>query len=171
MENIISIDETSIDTHLCYNYGWSKSGSKTIIKKTNKKIRYTVISAIGFNKVILNKIIKGSCNGEIFLHFIKELLIYFPKNENRKIILDNARIHHYRKLKEYIKKTNNVDFIYNIPYSPESNPIEKVFNEIKQKLKKVKFNNENILREIKKSFNTISGNNITKYYKKSLNFY
>jgi hypothetical protein len=62
MKQIISIDETSIDTHLQQNHGWSKSGDKIIIETNHKKIRYTVISAIGFNKVIHYKIINNSCN-------------------------------------------------------------------------------------------------------------
>lgn len=40
-ENIISLDETSTDTHLKYSLGWSKKGSKKEILLTNKKIRYT----------------------------------------------------------------------------------------------------------------------------------
>lgn len=48
--DIISIDETSVDTHIGNNYGWSKKGVKiTNIKKEIRK-RYTIICAISNQK-------------------------------------------------------------------------------------------------------------------------
>ena len=45
--------------------------------------------------------------------------------------MDNCRIYYSLVFKEYIRKYKNIEFIYNVPCSPESNPIEKVFNELK----------------------------------------
>ena len=135
-ENIISLDETSTDTHLKYSLGWSKKGSKKQIPLINKKIRYTMITSISNKKIIHNKIIKNSCNGDIFFDYIKELIKKLPKDKHWFIILDNASIHHYKIIKEYINNINNVSFIYNVPYSPETNPIEHVFNDFKRILKK-----------------------------------
>jgi len=72
MNNIISIDETSIDSHISHNYGWSISGKKIIITNTHPRIRYSVIAAISRNKVIHYKIIKGSVKGEIFFFTLYE---------------------------------------------------------------------------------------------------
>ena len=73
-------------------------------------------------------------NGQIFLDFIKELLLIIkPQNS---ILLDNARIHHSRLLKAYMENISN-KVIYNVPYSLEYNPIEKVFSIIKHKLRMV----------------------------------
>ena len=44
-------------------------------------------------------------------------------------------MHEYTmQIKEYIKKNTN-KFIYNVPYKPEYNPIEKVFSELKRYIK------------------------------------
>jgi hypothetical protein len=59
-DKIICIDETSIDTYLSANYGWSKRGTIITEIKKKQRIRYTTISAISKNKVIYNKYIKGS---------------------------------------------------------------------------------------------------------------
>lgn len=171
VENIISIDETSIDTHISAKNGWSKSGKKLISKRTNKRIRYTVISAVGYNGFIYNKIIKGSCNGEIFLKFIKGLLSKLPDKRPKTLLLDNARIHHFLKFKNYVRNVRNVSLLYNVPYSPETNPIEKVFSEVKRDLRKVSIDNNNIIRRINKSFLNVKKNNIEQYFKKSFNFY
>lgn len=165
ISDIISIDETSVDTHIGNTYGWSKKGIKINKIKKNLCKRYTVICAISNNKVIHTKVISNSANGEIFLSFIKELLEKI--NDNKYLLLDNACIHHYRKLKEFISTKENIKLVYNVPYSPEYNPIEYVFNEFKSKLKKCIITNKNILTKINKSFK-IKSCNLKAYFRKSL---
>ena len=171
MDQIISLDETSIDTHINYKYGWGLKGKTIRIKQISNRKRYTVICAIDYNKILHIKIILGSANGEIFLDFIKSLINAKIKNKKTYILLDNARIHHYKLLTEYVNTINNVEFIYNVTYSPESNPIEKIFNESKKYMKDSHITNINILKKIRLSFGNISKSNINNYYKKSLNFY
>lgn len=169
MKNIISIDETSIDSHICNNYGWSKKGTKIENITRHPKIRYSLILAINCNKIIHKRIIKGSSNGEIFLEFIKDLVKKLQTRNNNYILLDNARIHHYKKVKEFINTKSKINFIYNVPYTPETNPIERVFNDIKKNLRNRKINNHNLIDEIQKSLFIINkNNNFEAYYNKSL---
>lgn len=162
---IISIDETSVDTHIDHNYGWSIKGKKIVRKKTKQKIRYTIICGITNKKIIHYNIIKGSANGENMITFIKEL----DKKIRFKyyLLMDNARIHHYNKLKEYIKTTNKFECIYNLPYCPEYNPIEYLFNEFKYNLKKCIIKNKTIKKYIHKCMR-IKNYHFKKYFKKSL---
>lgn len=164
---IVSIDETSIDTHINAEYGWGIKGTKlTGIKKKVRK-RYTIISAISNSKVIHNKIIPKSANGILFIEFINELL---PKLTNeRYLLLDNARIHHTKQLKELINGTN-YKLIYNVPYMPEYNPIELVFSKMKKYVKS-KTNNEKLVKlkqNIDKGYSLITSSNLSAYYKKCL---
>ena len=71
------------------------------------------------------------------MEFIKEVVNKISKNNNWSILIDNARIHYYQKFKNYINGVDNINIIYNVPYSPESNPIENVFKEVKKYLKDV----------------------------------
>ena len=64
--------------------------------------------------------------------------------------MDNARIHHNKILKEYMMN-NNINSIYNIPYSPEYNPIEKIFNTLKTKIRNNKINNVNSIERFIKT--------------------
>ena len=60
--------------------------------------------------------------------------------KNKVYLMDNARIHHNKELKS---KVNNI--LYNIPYSPETNPIEMLFSELKSKLRKELVINKKII--------------------------
>ena len=165
--DIISIDESSIDTHISNNYGWSKTGRRIKRIKTNNRIRYTLICAISRNKIEHYKIIKNSSDSKIFTNFINELK---QKTEKKKIniLLDNARIHHSKYLKENVNK--DVNFIYNIPYTPEFNPIEQMFSKLKYLLRKSNITNKNILKNITSSLGKINSNDLNGYFNNSFKF-
>ena len=83
--------------------------------------------------------------------------------------MDNARIHHYSKIKEFTNINPKIKLIYNVPYNPETNPIELVFNDINKILKKKKINDDNLFDKINKSLIVINKNNNFKaYFRKSL---
>jgi len=51
------------------------------------------------------------------------------------ILLDNARIHIAKKLRALAKELN-INFIYNVPYSPDLNPIEFLWKDLKRDISK-----------------------------------
>ena len=86
--------------------------------------------------------------------------------------MDNAKIHRFILLQRYLVNNPNIKVIYNVPYSPESNPIEFVFNDLKSFLRKyINIKNNQILNLIQSAYKSIKINNINQYYEKSLNFY
>lgn len=168
-DKIISIDESSFDTHINSYYGWNKKGIQLIVNKIQQRIRYSVISAVSNRKVINTKIIKGSVNSEIFIDFIKEVINKIK--DNNVLFMDNARIHHSKIFTEYMKTVKN-KILYNVPYCSELNPIEMVFSKVKSIVHK-KDNNENsqkLQNNIKNGFNKITQENLKRYYDKSLTF-
>ncbi len=59
--------------------------------------------------------------------------------------MDNASIHTSEILKNYTKE-QKLNVIYNIPYNPETNPIENVFGWLKNSVKRNKNSTENDIR-------------------------
>jgi transposase len=166
---IISIDESSFDTHINSYYGWNIKGTQLIVNKIKQRIRYSVISAVSNKNVINTKIIKGSINSVMFIDFIKEVVNKI-KNDDV-LFMDNARIHHAKIFTEYMKTIKN-KILYNVPYCSELNPIEMVFSKVKSIVHK-KNNNENskkLQANIKNGFNKITQENLKGYYDKSLTF-
>jgi len=67
-------------------------------------------------------------NADTFLSFLKRLLRHRRRGHRMVVVVDNARWHHARLLKPWLKehkKTMWLDFLP--PYSPELNAIERVW--------------------------------------------
>src|ERR1700729_1796558 len=166
--SIVSIDETSVDTHINSLKGWVKKGKKINYQKCVCRKRFTLITAISNKKIIYYEIIEGSVNGDVYLNFIKQLI---KKVNNKPLFFDNARIHHSLKLKKFIKE-NKINVIYNVPYHPEFNPIERVFSKLKFLIRR-KNNNINkvcLIKNIKQAFKKITEENLNNFYEKSFSF-
>jgi transposase len=101
------------------------------------------------------------------LKFIKELVKKINSTKHNYILLDNARIHHYGKIRDFISTLSKIKLIYNIPYTPETNPIERVFNDLKNILRTKKLTNAKLFDDIKESLLEINNKNFEAYYKKS----
>ncbi len=67
-------------------------------------------------------------NGESFLRFLKTLLKHRSHGKRLVLVLDNARYHHARALQPWLhKKCKVLKLLFLPPYSPELNPIERVW--------------------------------------------
>ena len=163
----IAIDETSKCVTDHKRYGYSEKGVeiKKMFKHKKNRERRTLLAAVTKEGFVDKKIINGSVNGEIYLDFFKENIQTF---KNKNILHDNARIHHYKILKEFCKN-NDIRLIYTPAYSPEFNPIELVFSEIKTNFRKLK--HENLEEDINTSINNVNTDNFIKYYNHSLKFF
>jgi transposase len=67
-------------------------------------------------------------DAESFMVFLKNLLKYRGRGKKALVILDNARYHHAEELSEWLEKhRNKIELLFLPPYSPELNPIERVW--------------------------------------------
>lgn len=67
-------------------------------------------------------------NGESFLRFLKTLLKHRSHGKRLVLVLDNAKYHHARALQPWLRQKRKVlSLLFLPPYSPELNPIERVW--------------------------------------------
>jgi len=67
-------------------------------------------------------------NAETFFEFLKMVLRHAGKRKMIYVILDNARYHHAILLKQWLSnKEGRIKLLFLPPYSPELNPIERVW--------------------------------------------
>ena len=162
--NYISIDESSFCITDINKYGYSKAGKeiKKMYKHKANKERISLLAAINKQKIIAYTIFSGSLNAEGYRNFItanKELFI------NKTIIQDNVRLHHSRIVKQYAID-NNIKLEYIPAYTPEFNPIEQVFNQIKIEFRKK--DHYNMTDDIEKSLLIVNENHLNNYFNNTL---
>ena len=95
----------------------------------------TLIHAIDHQGTRAALLFEGSTNTEVFETFVEQLLVPELKR-NEIIILDNLSSHKGEKVNEIITATG-AELRFLPPYSPDLNPIEKIFSKLKSYLRAV----------------------------------
>ncbi|PCI72707.1 MAG: IS630 family transposase [Gammaproteobacteria bacterium] len=112
--------------------GWIKKGHDKAIKTTGSRTRLNIVGAIDLNDLgsaIVNRYEK--VNSETMQSFFETIRQKYPPKKTIHLILDGAGYHRAIDLKEKAKELN-IELFYLPPYSPNLNPIErlwKVMNE------------------------------------------
>ena len=91
--------------------------------------KQTLIAAMSAKRVFAPWCFEGSLESEKMLQWLQQLRPQL--HENHVLILDNARPHHARKVREYLAD-HPMRILFLPPYSPHMNPIEKLWAAIKQ---------------------------------------
>ena len=78
-------------------------------------------------------VFNGSCNTDLFNNWVEHFLIK-ELEPGQVVIMDNASFHKSQKTKELIESVN-CRVIFLPPYSPDLNPIEKFWANIKRWIK------------------------------------
>lgn len=160
--NSIHVDESSFDRNELKRYGYSKKSQeiKKILKHKKNKERFTLLQAISQYGIVEYEILEGSVDAEIYLNFIKKIQKN-PLNIDKKIYQDNARIHHAIIVKKYCNE-HNIKMMYNPAYTPEFNPIELIFGQLKSIYREV--DHEFIQEGIIEAIETLNTNDFKKSY-------
>lgn len=143
---------------MTHSYGRSKSGRR-VIKRTIKYPykRFNLLCAISYNKVIgwtLYEYVKGGLTKEHIVDFYNQYIK--DKYKNHLIIMDNARIHKAKIIREVIEESKN-DLLYSVTYHPETNAIKEFFSQLKHYIKK---QSPQTYQEIHKTISNIIDSNI-----------
>ena len=93
---------------------------------------------------------------EIYKEVIDKFIDFLNKNIKNHLLLDNAKFHHNKNVKDFIINSNN-NFLYKVRYYSENNPIENFFNQMKHY---IKLKSPQTLEEIEDSIKYIVNNNI-----------
>jgi transposase len=162
--NYISIDESSFCIDDVNRYGYSKKSCqiKKIIKHNHNKERYSLLAAISNTQIVAYVIFKGTLDASGYLNFITDNL---DKFRDKVILQDNVRLHHSKKVKEYANE-NNINLKYIPAYTPEFNPIEQMFSQVKTHFRKL--NHNNLIIDIEESLLIVRQEHLTNYYNNTL---
>ena len=140
-EMLVFIDETGCDKrNLVRQYGYGVRGLTPVTHKF--VVHGKRVSAIGImttEGIEDAYLVEGNVNSDTFLRFIQRSLLniiqpFDGSNPKSVVILDNASIHHVDAVVDLITAAGAlVRFLP--PYSPDLNPIEEVFSQVKSYIK------------------------------------
>ena len=140
-EQVVFVDESAANEHTAHSrYGWSPRGTACRVRYPGKRSRrWSILPALGLNGYIDYEIFHGSYNKERFMAFIDRLMskmnAFAPGVPRSVLIMDNAPIHSGPELQQLCdEKGVRLEFLP--PYSPDLNPIEETFHELKAWMKK-----------------------------------
>ena len=115
----------------------------------------SVISSLRLNGQTESLVYKNSLTGDFFKQYLKEILGPSLKPGDI-VIMDNLSCHKVKGVRELIE-TTGAHLEYLPPYSPDLNPIEKMWSKIKAILRKLKcLSEEKLFEGIRQAFSQVS---------------
>jgi len=127
----VYVDESGIDITDVKNMGWGRKNQRLSGQKSGKYYQRINIVAGYINKFIVAPMtFSCSCTTKLFESWVEECLIKELK-QGQTVVLDNATFHKSQKIKTMIESVN-CKLVFLPPYSPDFNPIEKFWANMKR---------------------------------------
>jgi transposase len=131
------IDESSAKTNMTRLYGRAPRGIRVYDSIPNGRWETTtMIAAVGRNGPQAPWVLEGALDGDAFLVYVEKVLV--PTLEPTDIVvMDNLSVHKNPAARAAILQAGAA--IWDLPpYSPDLNPIEKMWSKVKACLRKAK---------------------------------
>jgi len=125
-------DEASFPQWGSLTYTWAKTGQQPTIKTSGIRKGYKVFGLVDyFSGRFFSEAIEERFNSNTYIEFLTNILSKTRKN--LVLIHDGASYHTSKAVKQFISEHTNRLTVYTLPpYSPDYNPIEKVWKRIKK---------------------------------------
>ena len=155
-EHLVFFAESGINTNLTRLYAHTLRWKRAVDSAPlNTPTSTTVLSSIRLDGTTISTTYQGGTTAERFREYVENLLIPSLKKEDL-VVMDNMRSHHAKIVTEYLDKAG-ISYAYLPPYSPDLNPIEKMWSKMKAFLRKQKVRVASELSEaVKRALETVS---------------
>ena len=134
---LVFIDESGAKTNMTRLYARAFGGKRAVDTAPHGHwCTTTMISALRFDGSTVDMVLDGATDGDAFLAYAREILT--PSLQRGDIVvMDNLAAHKMAAVVETIE-ASGAEVWFLPPYSPDFNPIEKMWSKIKAYLRKVK---------------------------------
>lgn len=131
-EAVFFIDAVHPEHNTMAAYGWIKRGQDRKLKTNSGRQRLNLHGAINIESLEMTVIESESVNSDSTLDLLESLNQKYPSFKKLHIILDNARYHYSKEVKEFIGNNSRINLVFLPSYSPELNLIERVWRYFKK---------------------------------------
>jgi transposase len=147
---LVFIDESFCKTGMRREYGWAPRGQRARGSRPFRSWKtLSLIGAIRLGRRPKLMTHRGAVNGRVFLGFVKRRLLPWLRRGDV-VVMDNLNIHKMRAVREAIESVG-ASPIYLPTYSPELNPIELWWADLKRELRALNINlQEHLARAVRR---------------------
>ena len=144
LEKLVFIDESGAKTNMTRLYGRAMAGQRAADDvPSGHWSTTTMISSMRLDGSTACMVVDGATNKDIFQAYVEHILL--PTLESGDIVvLDNLSAHKNKKVRDMIESVG-AQLWFLPPYSPDLNPIEKMWSKIKAILRALKVRTEKAL--------------------------
>lgn len=138
----VTSDETLLfqDESTFYQSGlprkvWAKKGTKPILPIYGTNASLNVFGVINLLKGDSHFQFIKRLNSDCFIQFLKALIKLYGSSKRILLFTDNASAHKSKKVSDFLSSLKGkLELVYLPPYSPDLNPIERVWREVKKEV-------------------------------------
>jgi transposase len=128
---LLSQDESHIRAYQALRAVWTLKGQQKKIPTFGHHAQVTLFGTVDMQTGDMFCTSAEKYNAATFLDFLQQLLTRYT-DKFVILILDNARIHHAKLVRPFLEQNRHRLFLLFLPpYSPELNPIEKMWRWLK----------------------------------------
>jgi transposase len=128
---VLWLDEMGVRSDAAAGRSWAPVGQTPVIKRTGKRFRVNMISAISNAGRLRFRLFVGSFNGPVFIDFLGRLL-RDCRGQKVHLIVDGHRVHHAKLVSAWVGRHADQIELHVLPgYSPELNPVELLNHDVK----------------------------------------
>jgi transposase len=128
---VLWLDEMGVRSDAAAGRSWAPVGRTPVIKRTGKRFRVNMISAISNQGLLRFRLFTGSFTGAVFIDFLRRLL---RDCQGRKVhlIVDGHPVHRAKLVSTWVgRHAERIELHFLPGYSPELNPVELLNHDVK----------------------------------------
>jgi transposase len=128
---VLWLDEMGVRSDAAAGRSWAPVGQTPVIKRTGKRFRVNMLSAISGAGRLRFRLFVGSFNGPVFIDFLRRLLRDCGERRVH-LIVDGHPVHHAKLVSAWVAgHAERIELHFLPGYSPELNPVELLNHDVK----------------------------------------
>jgi len=141
---LVFVDESGAKTNMTRLYGRAMAGQRAVDDiPSGHWCTTTMISSVRLDGSTACMVVDGATNKEVFQAYVRHILLPTLKAGDV-VVLDNLSAHKNKAVRDLIESVG-AELWYLPPYSPDLNPIEKMWSKVKAILRTLKARTEESL--------------------------
>jgi transposase len=128
---VLWLDELGVRSDTAAGRSWALVGHTPVVKRTGKRFRVNMISAISAGGLLRFRLFTGSFTGPVFIDFLRRLVRDLA-GQKVHLIVDGHPVHRAKLVSAWVARHAERIELHFLPgYSPELNPVELLNHDVK----------------------------------------